>query len=351
MFTLGHRTAGEPHPPLLVAEIGANHDGDVVKAETMVRALAAQGAEAIKFQLYTAAELVADHDRDVTWGPAGRQRTEPIGPMFDRLSLPREAVRDLMALGEELGMVSFATPFSEDGVDYLESVGVPGYKVAASDVGHLPFLRHLARTGKPVILSLGKCTLSEADEAVETLLGEGVASLSLLHCVAEYPAPIDEMNLRAIPLLQQMYPEAVIGLSDHSLGSTAAIAAVALGAGIVEKHVTPSQDDDGPDHWFSLPIAEVGALTRALADAHLALGKPGSARKHVVGGEVAERRTAIRSLILARAMSAGERVTAEDVKIVRPGTGLAPRYLDAVVGMALSEDLPANTPLTWDSFK
>src|SRR5262249_14172805 len=155
------------------------------------------------------------------------------------------------------------------GVDYLESIGVPGYKVAASDVGHLPFLRHIAGTGKPVILSLGKCTLGEAEAAITTLVDGGTDSLCLLHCTSEYPAPMDAMNLRAIPMLQEMYPELAIGLSDHSFGTTAPVAAVALGAEIVEKHVTTSIDQDGPDHWFSFPIGQVGELKRAMEDAQL----------------------------------------------------------------------------------
>ncbi|GAA1531586.1 N-acetylneuraminate synthase family protein [Nocardioides humi] len=348
MFQLGDRVVGAGAPPLLVSEIGANHDGDVDKAETMVRALAAQGAEAIKFQLYTAEELVADADRPVTWGPPGGEVTEAIGPMFDRLALPREAVRDLMRLGTELGMISFATPFSEDGIDYLEQVGVPGYKVAASDVGHLPFLRHIAQTGKPVILSLGKCTLGEAEEAIDTLLAHGASQLSVLHCVAEYPAPIADMNLRTIPMLQTMYPEMAVGLSDHSIGTTSAVAAVALGASIVEKHVTLSPQDVGPDHWFSMAIDEVGPLQQAMHDAHAALGV---ARKQVTPGEVAERRTAIRSLVVRRPLKAGDRLRADDLKAVRPGTGLPPRYLEVVDGMVLTRDLAADTPVTWDAFR
>lgn len=347
-FSIGSIRVGDDAPPAVVAEIGANHDGSPARASEMLRAIAASGAKLVKFQLYTPEELVADVDREVTWGPAGRQRKEPIGELFRRLSLPWEAMRDLFAEARALGLEPFATPFSEAGADKLLEIGAPAIKIAASDVNHLPMLKHIAGLGVPVILSLGKCTLAEADEAFECLISNGCTRLALLHCVATYPSPMNEMNLRVIPALKQLYPEAVVGFSDHSLGVTAAVAAVALGARIVEKHVTYDKSADGPDHWFSLDMNELKTLVTAVSDADSALGHP---HKRVLDCEMATRPRSTRSIIASRDLPAGHELRREDLKIVRPGTGLPPSMITNVVGLRLARPLKANQPLTWDCFK
>jgi len=347
-ISIGQLHIGDDVPPLVVAEIGANHDGDIQTAEKMVRAIAATGAKAVKFQTYTAEELVADPQRLVTTGAPGRETQETIGDLFRRVTLPREAHADLFQLAREMGLEPFSTPFSEAGVDFLMNLDVPCFKVAASDVNHLPMLRYLASTGKPIILSLGKCTLAEADTAISTLLKHGCRELCILHCIAQYPAPMEEMNLRVIPTLAHLYPECVVGFSDHSIGITAAIAASTLGAKLIEKHVTLSQQNPGPDHWFSANMDELQTLVQGVNDVHAALGHP---RKQVVSCEAHERKTSIRSLVLRHAVKAGHRIQPEDLKVTRPGTGLSPQFFEAVVGLAVSRDLPENTVLQWDAFK
>lgn len=347
-FSIGKILIGDQALPLVVAEIGANHDGNIKKAEQMVRAIVAAGAKAIKFQTYTAEELVADPHRIVTTGLPGKEQQESIGSLFQRLTLPREAHSDLFQLARELGVEAFSTPFSESGVDFLMELDVPCFKVAASDVNHLPMLRQIAQTGKPVLLSLGKCTLAEADVAVTTLLDHGCNQLCLMHCISQYPAPIEEMNLRVIPTLATLYPECVIGFSDHSLGTTAAIASVALGAKVVEKHVTLDRDQVGPDHWFSLDMAQLQTLITAVEGAYFALGHP---RKQVVACETHERQTSVRSLVLRHPVAAGQALQDTDIKIVRPGGGIAPQFLEVVIGLKVVTDLPENTLLTWDVFK
>lgn len=329
----------------VIAEIGANHDGDIAKAHRMIDAVAAAGASLVKFQLYTAEDLVADVDRVVRWGPAGRQQEETVSAMFDRLSVPPEAMGELFAHAREAGMLPFASPFSERGIDTLVELGAPILKIAASDVNHLPMLAHAARTGLPVILSLGKCTLAEADEAVSCLEANGCEDLSLLHCVATYPSPMEEMNLRVIPMLQAAYPEHTIGFSDHSLGLTAPIAAAALGARIIEKHVTMSRKDEGPDHWFSLEMDELAQLVRAVQDVELALG---SSRKGVTASEEGGRARATRSIVANRDLPAGTVLRREDLKCVRPGGGVPPGRLDTVAGMRLTRDLARNEQFSWD---
>lgn len=347
-FSIDTIPIGDAAPPLVVPEIGANHDGNVQKAEHMLRAIAAVGAKIVKFQTYTAEELVADPQRLVKTGLPGQEQEEPIGKLFKRLTLPREAHADLFQLARDLGLTPFSTPFSEAGVDFLMELGVPCFKVAASDVNHLPLLRCLAQTGKPVLLSLGKCTLAEADIAVTTLLQHGCTQLCLMHCISQYPAPIEQMNLRVIPTLAALYPECVIGFSDHSLGITAAITSVPLGAKIIEKHVTLNRDDPGPDHWFSLDMSQLQDLITAVRDADVALGHP---RKQIVPCETHERKTSVRSLVLRHTVEAGHALQPTDIKIVRPGGGIAPQFLEAILGMRVSQNLAANTVLQWEMFK
>ncbi len=347
-FSIETLTVGDQVPPLVVAEIGANHDGKVETAERMIRAIAEAGAKLVKFQTYTAEELVADPQRLVKTGLPSQEQEEPIGELFKRVTLPREAHTDLFGLARQLGLIPFSTPFSEAGVDFLMDLGVPCFKVAASDVNHLPLLRYLAQTGKPVLLSLGKCNLAEADTAVTTLLDSGCRDLCLMHCISQYPAPIAEMNLRVIPALVNLYPECVVGFSDHSLGLTASVASVALGAKLIERHVTLSRDALGPDHWFSLDMTQLQQLITSVHGAHLALGHP---RKQIVPCEAHERQTSIRSLVLSQAVKAGQALRPVDIKIVRPGGGIAPQFLEAVLGMKVTGDQPANTLLQWEMFK
>jgi len=329
-------------PPRVIAEIGANHDGDMARAHRMIDAVAETGAEWVKFQFYKVEELVADPSLPVTWGPSGRQRTETLRDMFGRIALSREQLGELFEHARERGLVPFASPFSEEGVDALVELGAPMLKIAASDVNHLPLLRHAASTGVPVILSLGKCTLAEADDAVRTLEEAGCSELALLHCVASYPSPMEEMNLRVIPMLQKAYPEHVIGFSDHSLGISAPLAAVALGARIIEKHVTLSRNDEGPDHWFSLDMQDLAALVQGVRDVNVALG---SSRKRVVDAESGGRARATRSLVAARDLPAGTILQREDVRMVRPGGGIPPALLDRFLRLEIRSPVAAGEQL------
>lgn len=344
---LGRHTVSDDLPPRTIAEIGANHDGSMEKAFELVEAVAHAGARLVKFQHYAAEELVADLDRETTWGPAHLRVRETVGEMFNRLSLPRGALRELFAEARNLGLEPFATPFSQRGADELMELDAACFKVAASDVTHLPLLGHLAQLGRPIVLSLGKCTMGEADTAIEHLLDNGCRELAILHCVASYPSPMEEMNLRVIPQLKALYPECVVGFSDHSLGTTAAVAAVALGARLVEKHVTLDTTTRGPDHWFSLDMDGLSSLVHQTASAHAALGQ---GRKRVLASEQHGRAYATRSLVARRAVESGSRLKRDDLKIVRPGTGLAPSYIDVVVGMDLKRSLELNDVLTWKHF-
>jgi sialic acid synthase SpsE len=349
LFAIAGRPVGGDHPAFIVAEIGANHNGDIELAKRTIDAAAECGVDAVKFQTYTAAELLADTGRLLTWGPEGKEITEPIGAMFDRLSLPRHMHRELFDYAAGRGLIAFSTPFSVDGLRFLtEEVGAPCIKSAASDVNHVDLLAAAAKSGKPVMLSLGKCTLSEADMAVGLLLENGASEIVVMHCVSQYPSPMEEMNLRVIGALARLYPECVIGFSDHSLGITAALGAVTLGAKVIEKHFTLDKSLEGPDHWFSMDPADMASLVREIRNLEAAMGHP---RKRVLSCEIDERRKSVRSLVLSRPIAKGEPLTADHLKIVRPGWGISPFDRDKVLGMRVNADLPANTVLTWDHLR
>lgn len=332
----------------VIAEIGANHDGNIVRAHQMVDATAEAGATFVKFQLYAAEELSSEPLRVVRWGPPGRQREETVGTMFSRLAVPPQAMAELFAHAREKGMVPFASPFSERGIDLLVEINAPILKIASSDVNHLPMLAYAASTGLPIVLSVGKSTLSEVDEAVRCLEENGCKEVALLHCVATYPSPIEEMNLRVISMLQAAYPEHIIGFSDHSLGLTVPIAAATLGARIIEKHVTLSRDDEGPDHWFSLEMEELAQLVQAVRDVEFALG---SSRKRIALSEEVGRQRATRSIVASVNLPAGTVLRSEHMLCTRPGGGISPGAMEVIAGMALTRSVAAGQQLSWQDFK
>jgi sialic acid synthase SpsE len=303
------------------------------------------GADAVKIQTYTAAELVADPDRMVTWGPPGAERTQSVGEMFDEVTLPRSAHRQLFEHAKRRGIALFSTPFSLDGVAFLRQFNPPAFKFASSDVNYHELIAAGCDTGLPVILSLGKSTFAEAAAAVDAVRSRATGGLALLHCVAQYPAPPPDANLRVIPMLAQAFPFAVIGYSDHVIGNAAALGAVSLGAKILEKHFTLSKGDPGPDHWFSADPDELAALVRDVRVLDVALG---TSEKRVTASEVIERHNATRSLVVAEDVVAGTRLRREHLKVVRPGWGISPADLDKVLGLRVPIDLARNTVLTWD---
>jgi len=332
----------------IVPEVGANHGGDIDAAHTMIDALATQGADCIKFQIYTVGELISNPERLVTWGKAPNEIREPLGQMFERLSLPWSAYGELFAHAREVDLEPFGTPFSSAGLSRLLELGVQRIKIASSDVTYLDFLRECAQTGLPIILSLGKSTLAQADRAVAVLEDAGCSEITLLHCVAAYPAPIEDANLRVITTLRQAFPTCSIGYSDHTQSLVAPVVAVTLGAEMIERHVTLDPCEPGPDNWFSLPISEFTGFATMLKEARTVLG---SGRKAISPSEKAASRNGTRSLIAARDLKAGDVITTENVKVVRPGTGIPPDLLEAITGLATTVDVPQNTPLAWPMLK
>jgi len=338
------RIVGPGHPPYLVAELSANHHQRLEHAIAMVHAAKKAGADAIKLQTYTPDTMTIDSETDYfalpsdnTW--AGRRLYE----LYQEAYTPWEWHAELKRVANDLGLDLFSTPFDESAVDFLDSLDVPAYKIASFEVVDLPLLRAVAAKGKPVIMSTGMASLAEIDEAVRTLREADAHEVILLKCTSAYPAPPTEMNLATIPHLAAAF-DVPVGLSDHTLGSAVAVAAVALGACVIEKHFTLSRQEKGPDSAFSMEPDEFREMAAAVRVAEAALG---SVSYSVTAHEESNARLR-RSLFVVADVKAGEPFTGSNVRSIRPGHGLSPRHLPDVLGRVAIRDVRRGTPLTWD---
>jgi N-acetylneuraminate synthase/N,N'-diacetyllegionaminate synthase len=338
-LTIDGRRIGGGEPVYVIAEAGVNHDGDVGRALALVDAAADAGADAVKFQTFDPAALasgdapLADYQRDA--GESGSQRA-----MLERLALAEADFERLAARARERGIAFLSTPFDEGSAGVLERIGVPAFKVGSGELTNLPLLRSLAARGRPLLLSTGMATLEEVGAAVDAIRGAGDPALALLHCVSSYPAPLDQANLRAIATLREAFGVPV-GYSDHCMELEASVAAVALGAVLVERHLTLDRGAPGPDHAMSSEPAELAELVRRIRRVESALGDGVKAPQPAEAGT---RDVARRSLVATRDLSAGERVGAGDVAIKRPGGGLAPDDLGRVVGAILAAAVRRDEP-------
>jgi N,N'-diacetyllegionaminate synthase len=343
-FTVAGRAIGAGAPVFVVAEAGVNHNGDMTLARQLVEAAAEAGADAVKFQTFSTDALVsrqapkAEYQRETT-GAAESQRD-----MLTRLELTLEQHAELQRQCGKRGVIFFSAPFDERAADALESLDVPLFKIPSGEITNLPLLRHVAAKGRPLILSTGMATLGEVDTAVAAIRAAGAPPLAILHCLSAYPAPAGEVNLRAMDTLRGRFGVPV-GFSDHTLGIEVAVAAVARGAHIVEKHLTLDKTLPGPDHRASLDPAEFTALVRAIRSVESALG---DGAKRPMPSELDTRRVARKSLVAARAIRAGERLTGEMVAVKRPGTGIAPADLDRALGRAVKRDLAPDQVIGWE---
>ena len=336
------RPIGAGHPVYVIAELSANHQHDLNTAIELVRAARAAGADAVKVQTYTADTITIDSEKEhfrIGHGTIWEDRN--LYDLYREASMPWEWQPKLQAVAHELGLAFFSSPFDDSAVDFLEKLGVGAHKIASFELVDLPLIRTVARTGKPLILSTGMATLAEIDEAVATARAEGATEIALLKCTSAYPAPPEEMNLRTIPHLAEAFG-VPSGLSDHSLGSEIAIAAVAVGACILEKHLTLSRAVPGPDAAFSLEPGEFKTMTESVRMTEKALG---SVSYHA-GASESHSRIFRRSLFVVKDVNAGEQFTRENVRSIRPGIGLHTRYLEEILGQHAARDLERGTPLS-----
>lgn len=342
----GHRI-GPGNSAFVVAEMSANHLGSYQRAEAIVRAAAHAGANAIKLQTYTPNSLTIDcREEYFRLAPDSPWAGSTLYDLYKEAATPYDWHPRLFELAKELGLVCFSTPFDEAGVDFLEQLHAPLYKVASFELCHLPLLRRIAGTGKPVILSTGLGTIEEVDQAVNTLLDGGARQIGLLKCTSGYPAPPEEMNLLAIPMMAKRY-RIPVGLSDHTLDNNVAIAALALGAAIIEKHLTLKRSDGGPDAGFSVEPHELDLLVKALRITGRSLGRP-----QLTAHESEQKNRQLRRSIFAVTdIDKGEILTPDNIRIIRPSDGLPPKYYDHILGKQANRRIPRGTPLEQDMFE
>ncbi|MEP6680115.1 MAG: N-acetylneuraminate synthase [Chloroflexota bacterium] len=333
-FEIAGRIIGPDQPPYVVAEAGVNHNGDPALAVRLVEAAAEAGADAVKFQTFRASALATASAPQAAYQ---RQRASAVSQreMLRSLELPEDALRAAFDRASELGIAAFSTPFDVESLAVLVRLGVPAIKIGSGDLTDPFLLRAVAGAGLPMILSTGMSNLDEVDAAVAVIDAVGDPPLALLHCLSAYPAPPGETNLRAIPAMRERY-NLEIGFSDHTTGFAAPIAAVALGATIIEKHLTLDHALAGPDHAASMEPAELGSLVSALREAHAALG---DGIKRPQPSEEETRRVARRSLVAARDLAAGTVLTEDDLDAKRPADGISAMRLDDVVGRRLSRTI------------
>jgi N-acetylneuraminate synthase len=338
------RNIGPGEPAYIIAELSANHGQDFAQAVEIIRAARSAGADAVKLQTYTADTLTIQSNKDyfrIGKGTLWEGRT--LHDLYCEAYTPWEWQPELKRIANALGLHLFSTPFDATAVEFLERMDVPAYKIASFELVDLPLIRRVAAKGKPVIMSTGMATLPEIEEAVEAAWSAGAPGLALLKCTSGYPASPDEMHLRTLPHLAERFGVPV-GLSDHTLGIAVPVAAVALGACIVEKHITLSRATPGPDSAFSLEPHEFKAMVDAVRTAERALG----AVRYGVSEREAASRNFRRSLFVTQDVSAGSPLTAANVRSIRPANGLPPKHYDEVLGRCVARDVERGTPLSWE---
>ncbi len=348
MIKIEKKTISNDSPVFIIAEIGANHNGDLELAKESIDAALECGVDAVKFQTYTTDELLSNTNGIVVYGKEGSEVSETVQEMFDKVTLKREFHKEIYDYAKSKGLICFSTPFSLDGVEFLKNLDNPIYKIASSDVNYVDMLEVIGQTKKPVILSTGKCTIGDLDLAIETLRKNGTKELCLLHCIANYPSKMEHMNLNVIKTLKQMYPDCIIGFSDHSLGITASLGAVCLGAKIIEKHFTLDKNLEGPDHWFSMDPTDMNNLVTEIKNLETAFG---NSRKRVTDSEILDKHWATRSLHINKTLKIGETISKEDISMLRPGYGISPFDKEKVIGMKLTKNISKNEVLEWTHFK
>ena len=340
-LAIAGRRIGPDHPPYIIAELSANHNGKLETAMRIVEAAKQAGADAVKLQTYTADTITLNADSEDFRIQGGLWGGRTLYDLYQEAHMPWEWHAPLFAHARKVGITLFSSPFDATAVDLLESLGAPAYKIASFEAVDLPLIRYVAATRKPMIISTGMASTEEIDEAVAAARDGGCTELALLHCVSGYPAPAAEYNLRTIPDMQRRFG-VVIGLSDHTLDNTTAVASIAMGAALVEKHFTLDRAGGGPDDSFSLEPAELAALCRDTRTAWAALGQVDYSRAPSEQGNAKFRR----SLYFVKDLAAGEVITADAVRSVRPGYGLAPKLLPRVLGRTLKVRVAKNTPVT-----
>jgi pseudaminic acid synthase len=342
-FSIAGRSIGAGHSPYVIAELSGNHNGDINRAFRLIDAAKAAGCDAVKIQTYTADTITIDHKGPGFQIEGGLWGGRSLYELYGEAHTPWEWHQALFDHAAKVGIACFSSPFDHTAIDFLETLKAPAYKIASFEIVDTPLIRRAAKTGKPLIMSTGMAALEEIDDAVAAARDAGAKGIVLLHCISAYPAPAEEANLSRIKVLQDRY-DLPVGLSDHTMGSEVSVAAVALGATVIEKHITLARADGGPDAAFSLEPQEFKALVDGVKTAQLALGSAEYGRTSSEVPNLIFRR----SLYVVEDIAAGEPLSAQNLRSIRPGFGLAPKHYDQLLGKKVKRDVKRGTPMAWD---
>lgn len=342
---IANRDIGKGHKPYIIAEMSGNHNGDITRAIELIKAAKDAGADAVKLQTYTADTITINHDSEEFMIRGGLWDGSKLYDLYEQAHTPWDWHKTLFDEAEKLGITIFSSPFDHTAVDFLESLNAPAYKIASFELIDLPLIRKVAATGKPMIMSTGNANLAEIEEAVAAAKAAGATDIVLLHCTSGYPTPASQANISTMAVMRDAFGVEV-GLSDHTMDIGVSVAAVALGACVIEKHFTLARADGGPDSAFSLEKEELKSLVTNCNMAFESIGKP-----NFISTEV-ELQTKVhrRSLYVVKDIKKGEVFTEEHVRSIRPGNGILPKYLDDVLGSYAKEDISFGTPLSFEHF-
>jgi len=342
-IAINGRNIGVDYSPYIIAELSANHNGKLQTAKDIIYQAKACGADAVKLQTYTADTLTLKSESDDFRIRGGLWDGRTLYDLYQQAQMPWEWHAPLFEYARDMGITIFSSPFDKTAVDLLEDLSAPAYKIASFEAIDLPLIKYVASTKKPMIISTGMANSLEIQEAIEVARESGCDQVAILHCVSGYPAPPEDYNLRLIPDMISRFGT-VTGLSDHTLDNTTAVTSVALGSSIIEKHFTLDRNGGGPDDSFSLEPAQLKALCRDSRTAWLALGEVNYNLKESEKSNIQFRR----SLYFVKPMKAGEIITSESIRSVRPGFGVAPRYFESLLGCRLSADVEYGDPVTFE---
>ena len=342
LMKIKDRQIGENHPPYIIAELSANHNGSLERALKTIKMAKSMGADAVKFQTYTPDTLTIDSDKEDFKIKGGLWDGFTLYDLYKSAFTPFEWHEEMFNYAQSVGITCFSTPFDESAVDLLEDLNTPAYKVASFEIIDIPLIQYIASTKKPMIISTGMANKEEIQEAVDVARESGNNELILLHCISGYPTPVEQCNLMTIPDMKNCFGVPV-GLSDHTLGIEVSIASIALGASVIEKHVTLNASDKGPDSEFSIEPDQLNSLCIKCKSAWEALGSAGYERKPVEKDNIKFRR----SIYVVRDIDSGEALTKENIRRIRPGYGLPPKYFNELIGKRVKSRIEKGTPLDW----
>ena len=344
VFKIGEKEIGENNPAFIIAELSANHMNDFDIAVKTIEAMAEAGADAVKFQTFTPDTITLDCDNEYFQIKQGTVWDGQIlHELYEDAYMPWDWQPKLKKIAEDLGLIVFSSPFDKTSVDFLENMDIPAYKIASFEITDIPLIEYVASKGKPIIISTGIANLEDIELAVETCLEAGNDKIALLKCTSSYPAPFEEINLNTIPDIKNKF-NVIVGLSDHTLGGEVSTAAIAVGANIIEKHFILDRNMGGPDCEFSMEPHEFKQMVESIRNVEKALGKV----NYELSDKMMANREFSRSLFAVDDIKIGEIVTEDNVRSIRPGFGLHPKYLKEILGKKVNRDLKKGTPLKLD---